>query len=156
MVQTTIKPEEIFGAGLEGHHELLYKVGVSEEPNVDLLQNPLSVLLPILPLAGLRDYPVGVRIIETFTLAILLLFICACHLRNYFIPFVQIGKLIGHRPIPDGTKVFKPNRYTTYQSPLLTEEPSGFFIQCSETLMRTCLGEQPHQVGLAEVRPGVL
>ena len=54
-VQVSIKPEEIFGAGLEGHHELLGKVGVSEEPNVDLLQNPLSVLLPILPLAGLRD-----------------------------------------------------------------------------------------------------
>ena len=28
----------------------------------------------------------------------------------------------------------KPNRYTTYQSPLLTEEPSGFFTQYSEML----------------------
>ena len=38
------------------------------------------------------------------------------------------------RPIPDGTKVVKPNRYTAYQSPLLMEEPSGFFTQYSETL----------------------
>ena len=51
--------------------------------------------------------------------------------RLYF--FAQIG-YIGHRPIPDGTKVVKPNRYTAYQSPLLTEEPSGFFTQYSETL----------------------
>ena len=42
--------------------------------------------------------------------------------------------MIGHRPIPDGTEVFKPNRYTAYQSPLLPEEPSGFFINYSETL----------------------
>ena len=42
---------------------------------------------------------------------------------------------IGHRPIPDGTEVFKPNRYTAYQSPLLPEEPSGFFTQYSETLL---------------------
>ena len=41
--------------------------------------------------------------------------------------------MIGHRPIPDGTEVFKPNRYTA-QSPLLPEEPSGFFTQYSETL----------------------
>ena len=42
---------------------------------------------------------------------------------------------IGHRPIPDGTEVFKPNRYTTYQSPLLPGETlsSGFFNQCSES-----------------------
>ena len=69
-----------------------------------------------------------------------------------FIFLAQIGNLIGHCPIPDGTKVVKPNRCTAYQSPLLTEEPSGFFIQYSETR----LVEQPHQVGLAEVRPGVL
>ena len=31
----------------------------------------------------------------------------------------------------DSTKV---NRYTAYQSPLLPEEPSGFFTQYSETL----------------------
>ena len=42
--------------------------------------------------------------------------------------------MIGHRPIPDGTEVFKPNRYTAYQSPLLPEEPSGFFNQYFETL----------------------
>ena len=41
---------------------------------------------------------------------------------------------IGHCPIPDGTKVVKPNRYTADQSPLLMEEPSSFFTQYSETL----------------------
>ena len=37
-------------------------------------------------------------------------------------------------PFPDGTEGFKANRYITYQSPLLMEEPSGFFTQYSETL----------------------
>ena len=45
--------------------------------------------------------------------------------------------MIGHRPIPDGTEVFKPNRYTAYQSPLLPEEPSGFFTQFSKMLPRS-------------------
>ena len=45
--------------------------------------------------------------------------------------------MIGHRPIPDGTEVFKPNRYIAYQSPLLLEEPSGFFNQYSETLLHS-------------------
>ena len=40
-------------AGQEGHHKLLGKAGVSEDFNVDLLQNPLSVPTGILPLAGL-------------------------------------------------------------------------------------------------------
>ena len=34
----------------------------------------------------------------------------------------------------DGTEVFKANRYIADQSPLLMEEPSGFFNQYSETL----------------------
>ena len=45
--------------------------------------------------------------------------------------------MIGHRPIPDGTEVFKPNRYTAYQSPLLPEEPSGFFNQYFEMLLHS-------------------
>ena len=53
-------------------------------------------------------------------------------------------------------KVFKANRYTADQSPLLMEEPSSFFTQYSETLPRTSLREQPHQVGLADGPPGVL
>ena len=40
-------------------------------------------------------------------------------------------------------KVFKANRYTADQSPLLMEQPSGFFNQYSETLPRSSLREQP-------------
>ena len=58
-------------------------------------------------------------------------------------------------PIPDGTEVFKANRYIADQSPLLMEEPSGFFAQYSETHPRTSLREQP-QPGFADGPPGVL
>ena len=62
---------------------------------------------------------------------------------------------IGHRPIPDGTKVVKPNRYTADQSPLLMEEPTGFFTLYSETLPRSSLREQP-QPGSADGFTGLL
>ena len=42
-----------YEAGREGHHKPLGKAGVSEDLDVDLLQNPLSVPTAILPLAGL-------------------------------------------------------------------------------------------------------
>ena len=48
-------------------------------------------------------------------------------------PFAQIATL-DIAPFPDGTEVFKANRYTADQSPLLMEEPSGFFNQYSEPL----------------------
>ena len=75
-------------------------------------------------------------------------------LRDDFISFCT-DCYIGHRPIPDGTKVFKANRYTTDQSPLLMEEPFGFFTQYSETLPRSSLRKQP-QPGSADGPPGVL
>ena len=46
-----MKPEENFEAGREGHHNLLGKAGVSEDFDVDLLQNPLSVPLPLSPVS---------------------------------------------------------------------------------------------------------
>ena len=52
-------------------------------------------------------------------------------------------------PFPDGTEVFKANRYIADQSPLLMEEPSGFFTQYSESLPKTSLREQP-QLGSAD------
>ena len=61
-----------------------------------------------------------------------ILFICACS-RNNFILFAQIACHDNEDNAPFQNnltkewKVSKASRYTAYQSPLLTEEPSGFY-----------------------------
>ena len=82
----------------------------------------------ILPLAGLRDYPVGVkiiRIVQTFTLAIIFIFICAWYLRMFWYLCTDCWEDKHHsRTIL--TKEWKESQAIehTAQSPLLTEEPS--------------------------------
>ena len=57
------QPEEKLVAGQEGHNKLLGKAGDSEDLNDVLPPEPTQCPTALyLPLAGLRDYPVGVRI----------------------------------------------------------------------------------------------
>ena len=72
--------------------------------------------------------------LELYNLLPYFIFICACHLRNVFMSLHRSADNKDYAPFPDRLLGSPRLNKHTAQSPLLTEEPSGFFTQYSETI----------------------